>query len=128
MYDEAANEEESEVDEDDEDEDEGDEGLGTEIQDLQSLVNDIQNAEKRYSLSGDALKDAWSSPTDSREPFSAILVTLEKRTLQLYVDAIHLILSKGKGESDTKETKASSTAPTGESKDGSNLCKRMQWN
>lgn len=123
MYDEAANEEESEVDEDDEDEDEGDEGLGTEIQDLQSLVNDIQNAEKRYSL-----KDAWSSPTDSREPFSAILVTSEKRTLQLYVDAIHLILSKGKGESDTKETKASSTAPTGESKDGSNLCKRMQWN
>ena len=122
MYDEAANEEESEEDDEGEDEDEGDDGLGTEIQGLQSLVNVIQDAVKQYSLSGDSLKDAWSSPADSRERFSAILVTSEKRTLQLYVDAIHLILSKLKGErSDTNETKASSTASTGESKDGSNL-------
>ena len=94
-----------------EDEDDEDEGLGTEIQGLQSLINDIQEAEKQYSLSGDSLKDAWGSPADSRERFSAILVTSEKRTLQLYVDAIHLILSKLKGceieiQSESKATNA----------------------
>jgi len=80
------------------DENEIDESIETEIHGLQYLGNELKEAKKRYNLSGDSLVNALSSPLDSSEYFSAILVKSEIRALTLYIDTIQLIMSKLKGE------------------------------
>ena len=78
--------------------DETDESIAIEIHGLQSLIHELKEVKKRYSLSGDSLENALSSPLDTSEYFSGILVKSEMRALKLYIDSIQLILSKLKGE------------------------------